>query len=497
MKDLKTIAKHQFFTLSISTGVIVIFLSLPALDSVRASLAAQLRLPTTLIWMPFLGLLVGLQYFLFRKCDSSITIPFRRLSQFAERGEQGFAFKNKSSSKEEDVIKHAIEAANLRAKEAQEQADELEDLLKQTQSELEKTRESKAKVEAELEKTDAIGRELRVENETLKASKTAIELTLENERKTKINIEVEKRTDEIYSQMEQAVSAAAMKHIWIPSLVQELKTPISIIRETSTRLSGSWSQASISQVNEQIELIREQSVAQLEILEDILSRKVETKREAVASVEVEPEAPQPVDPSAFPPPPQATSKPKLSLNIEAEEKPTIEAEEETVFEIEPEEPEIEFEVAEPEPIAKREAPKASPYALQQILKNLIEEFQPRCALTEISYSIDEDLEVEIEDDSLLELIHSLTECATSVARSGKVIIGVDLKTESIVFDIACIGVLAQQPNITSYAKAEQHARNLGGQISVETSSESELHLSFEYSLADSQASEQDAIEIDS
>lgn len=499
MKDLKTISKQQFLILSISTGVVVLFLSLSALDSTRAAISAQIRLPAGLLWLPTLGLLLGLQYFLFRRSDSCVTKPFRRLSQFAERGEQGFAFKNKSSNKEEDTIKHAIESANLRAKEAREQADELEELLKQTQTELDNTKESKGKIEAELEKSTTKCRELILESETLKAAKTAIELTLENERKTKIGVEVEKRTAEIYTQMEQAVSAASMKHIWIPSLVQELKTPISIIRETSTRLSGSWSQASMSQVNDQIELIRKQSVEQLELLDEILSRKVEERPKPKPtlsdSVEADTTGSQPVEaaePANFPPPEIESARPKLSLDLEPE------IEEEAEIEIESDEPEPPALEIGDEPVSEAETEtEDSPYALETLLKNLVEEFQPRCALTEISYTMDPDLEIEIEDGSLLELIHALADCATSVSRSGEIIIGVELRTKSIVFDIACVGVLAEQPNITSYARAEQHARNLGGQISVETVSHTELHLSFEYSLAGTDAAEPAAIDIDS
>ncbi|MBD5780581.1 hypothetical protein IEN85_13855 [Pelagicoccus sp. NFK12] len=487
MKDIKS-------TLSIHTAIAagatvsgLVFMSLPALAATRESLTASLGLSGQLnLWVPVGSLIAachGLAYFLSLK---KIARPLQKLATNASHCEHGFAFKTRSNSAEEDTIKHAIEANNLKTREAIQQAEELQEEVRDLKSQLEAAQFKIQTISAENEEAVQAVSELRVERETLKATNTALETTLENERKTKIGVEVEKRAEEIYAQMERAISAASLKSLWLPSFVQELKEPAALINEISGGLRDNCNNTPISTIAAQIEQIHKQAEKQLATLQAILDRqpadmKIDAPREPAAA-----------------PAPATTGEVEPELEEVVAEIATIEIEEETEDSFQAGHREIGLSVqAEPEATIEK-VPEENPYAVETVLQKIIEEFSPRAMDAHMSYTVDTDLGIEIADETLLGLMHSLTQAAVNSVEEGEITLGIDLTTEHLIFDVACEGDLTfSDPACVD--KANRLAVQLGGQIDIDRPSEKELHFSFAYPIGDEDGvgEEDDAVDIQS
>lgn len=466
MKDLKKTFTQHFLVSSSTSVAVLAFMALPSLEETRHHTATTLGASPSLLWIPATLLVIGFQYLSFKRSLTLVAHPLHRLMREAEHGEQGFAFKTRAKTKEEDGIKHAIEAANLRTREANEQAEELEAALEKIQKALSDEEQKAAAYQAKFEELDNATKGIRFEAETLKAAKTALELTLENERKSKIGAEVEKRAEEIYLQMERAVSAAATKSIWIPSLVHELKTPITLINELSAKLSRSWQERSLKEVGEEIETILIQSKAQLSLLDEILERQ---------PPQAKPEPPALDLPSTTIPDPAGdqTSQPEPESILEI----TADVQ---LHELEPDSSPLPIGLS---PQAKQNAePGPSDYALESVLGALVDEFSKQHADVHYSIALDKDLEIELEDPAMLALLHTLAECASHCTQEGEVVFGVELQTEALAFDVVCNGHLSPHIDPILLARAERNAKQLGGQIEIESTTSTELHLSFNYPL---------------
>ncbi|MBK1878923.1 hypothetical protein [Pelagicoccus mobilis] len=478
MKDLKKTFAQNFAVSAVSSAAILAFMNVPFLEGTRNSLGAS----PALLWVLAATLIIAIQFFTFRRSLKLVASPLNRLMKEAEHGEQGFAFKTRAKTKEEDGIKHAIEAANLRARESGDQAEELEAELEKTSQTLADETTKSATLQSRYDEIESSTRDIRVENETLKAAKTALELTLENERKSKVGAEVEKRTEEIYTQMERAVSAAAIKSVWIPSLVHELKTPITLINQLSSKLSTSWQERSLKEVGQEIEAIVAQSETQLSLLNEILERQppLEKPEPPALAVEPEDEAPQ-------------TEAPAVEPTFSSEQVPEPETIIEMTKDIELEEPEKE---EEPLAIGLETEPKQptetapSPHSLETILGNLVEEFSRKIVDVHYSISLDRDLDIELEDPTMLRLLRTLAESASHCTLEGEVVFGVDLQPENLVFDVVCNGKLNQQIDPVLISRAERDANELGGQIEIESTTATELHLSFNYPLGTPETSKE-------
>ncbi len=486
MKDLKS-------TLSIHTAIAtaatvsgLVFMALPALASTRESLTASLGLSGQLsLWVPvgsMIAVVHGLAYFLSVK---KIARPFQKLATNATLSEQGFAFKTRSNTSEEDTIKHAVEATNLKAREAQQLAEELEGEVHDLKSQLESAQFKIQTITSENQEAVKAVSELRVECETLKASKTALELTLENERKTKIGAEVEKRTDEIYAQMERAVAAASLKSLWLPTFVQELKEPAALINEISGGLRDNCSNTPISTIAEQIQQIHRQAEKQLTTLQAILDRQ---------PADMKIDAPRP---SEEPQEVAAPTRSEVAVTEVIAEVETMEAEEETEESLEAGHREIGLAVQEKAEAVEKQEPAENPYAVETVLQRIIEEFSPSAMDAHMSYTVDTDLGIEIADENLTALMRSLTKAAVNSVEEGEITLGIELTTEHLIFDVACEGDLTfSDPACVD--KANRLADQLGGQIDIDRPGEKELHFSFAYPIGeDSEANEEDVIEIQS
>ncbi|MDQ8179203.1 hypothetical protein [Pelagicoccus sp. SDUM812005] len=482
MKNLKSTLTVHTAIASAATVCSIAFMALPSLAAFRESLSAQLGLAGQLgLWLPVAATAAAAHGLAYVLSVRKIAAPFQKLATNASHCEQGFAFKTKSNTKEEDVIKHAIETNNLKTKEAQQVAEELEADLEQLKSKLEAAEakiESLGSAKASAEKAAS---ELRLRCETLNASKVALELTLENERKSKIGAEVEKRAEEIYSQMQKAVSAASLKSIWLPSFVHQLKGPASVINEISAGLRNNCSETPLTQIAAQIEQIHLQTEKQLATLQGILDTQV---------LEL---ASDPLPPQSK----QARSNEAINAIASEGQTPCDEDELDSEFDASPRQ----IGLAMPEPVrspARLESAEQpeSPHSIENVLGSIIDHFSPLAPDAHLSYTVDTELGIEIEDDTLLALMRALTQAAVNSVDEGEITLGVELTTEHLVFDIACEGdIVFSDPACID--KAGVHARKLGGHIDIDRPGENELHFSFSYPLEAPAPAEEDVIEIQS
>ncbi len=467
MRSAKTILVRHATIGAIGLALAIGFMTLPFLAAYREQLATMVGLSTAIIWAPLGVCLLGLHWLLLKRSISDIAEPLDQLVKEAEREGQNFAFKIKSKCQEEDALKRCIEAANLKAKEADDRAEEYETELAWTAEQLEASKQKAAHAELKLAENEQRSKDLYVENDRLNSSKLALELTLENERKSKVGVEVEKRSEEIYNQMERAVTAAAYKAIWIPSLVHELKTPISHIEERSSRLKENWSQTSFASINDELAYICQQAQAQLKLLDDILARQPSPVQEAPAKPET------PSQPKS-----DAPTKAKLAIAAKPEE-PTPAAPAAPSFEIPADSDAAPTEAA-PKPAQRiLHTAESSSLDLKTLLHDLANDFAKVSPDLNICLDIDPDIEVQIEDDTLFCLLQNMVGSAVEQLAEGDLTIGVDLHADHIDFDVACDG--PQKANrALDLTKAEILAEDLAGEIEVDAPSPSECHLSFRY-----------------
>jgi len=536
MKTLDKIAQRQFLVAALAASASLALVGHPSLKPILDGAAPWLKLPAQLHWLPALLILVGIQLLLLYNLKKRVSEPLNRLSKYAERGERDPHPKTKSHSAEETSIRRAINESYIKSEALEDESNELEEQLQESQSLLKSTVAAKRTLEIEIEETRASNQALRGEFDELRTAKTALEMTLESERRAKAGVEVERHVDQIYLQMERAIEAASLKRIWIPSTVQELRIPASVIAETVRQISRTGAQVSFAQLQEHIETIRQQSDAQIKVLERILSNETgsqgsetthdwhgfpggepeghRTEEEGILAIEETGSLEAPLEERQAELPSQPTHSQALAHTREPDSATAI-----ATAEPEPAEKakgresqtlsrpslklgsarhvsvaeakkrlKISEKVSQTE-LAAGEAPSEpdSTRSLEALLNELVEQFQPQCPFTELGYAIDPELDLRVEDKNLGALLEALFECASSLTRSGEIVIAADLQGDAIIFAIACSGQLAPQPRADSYSKAEQLARELDGEVTVEASSENELHLGFEYRLAASRS----------
>ncbi len=246
----------------------MLFLTTPYLEGSRAFIATSLGLDASGIWIPVSLILLIMTCTVLVRLIWLLANPISELAKRSERGQiGGYAFKKKSKSREEDALKHFIDSQSLKANEMEQQVEELEEEINRLNEEFDAF---SGKDEEQEQTIMELRKQLRSANnelETLKEDNTSLESALAMERNSKVGMEVEKRTGEIYAQMEKAMNQRASNTSWMPSVLQELKTPITIIKKTSKRLLDSWGEVSFSRLKDDIQEIDTQSDLQISILE--------------------------------------------------------------------------------------------------------------------------------------------------------------------------------------------------------------------------------------
>jgi len=311
----------------------------PCPPLIRETIAGLGGLAAEALWIPSIVLVVAVNYTILKIFKRTISEPLLHIAQEIELNKPGsYAFKSTSRNEEEKALKHFVESQSLRSTEMETQIDDLENERDHAKKDLEVALEKAARATQELEETLVAKAEIRETAERLKAKNTVFKQELDTERANKVGNEVQKRADEIYHQMERAVEAAAYKKIWLPSILEEVKTPAKLISDIATRIERSWDDTPLNKLKIEVEEINRHCDEQLRLLKAI------SNREAIAEAEIEERA------LAQNPAPKNEPIPVVEETIEAEPEPAIQPEA-TREQIEKEPP-----AANAEPSTEAEAP---------------------------------------------------------------------------------------------------------------------------------------------
>lgn len=528
MKEIQS----QIKTFTIASAALVLIavslLSIPALESIREAFAAKIGLSGSTLWIPIAGILAVFFFGIHKRLETTVANPIQALARHVREGESsGYNFRRKARNREEVALRGYIESHDLKISEVKEQRDELEKELKIACDERDIALSINNRQTTEIADLNRALKKLRVEAQTLAAAKEVLEASLESERKTKVGREVKLRAEEIYSQVERAVSEASARSIWIPNLLSQIETPTLLINDLSKRLESSWNELSLAKLSEEISKIREQSDLQCSLLEGVdpdgliaveppRSKPVETVEEApsrfqsgelligddiAANPETRPvypgsnsidpseeieESPQP---SPAEPVEAVTNAPSLVLEpTSPEEAITTEietADEERVPQEEPEaSPTAELDLTEaivseePESIEAQPDPETLS-ALQTLVFELVNDYSQEVEKISVEADLSDDLDVEVDEELLESVLSNLLEIAIYQWREGSVKLRVSRQDNQITFAVDSKG----KP--LAYGELDESQNNriasaLDRKIDVDMPSDSELRMRYRY-----------------
>ncbi len=252
------------------------FLALPALEPVRATLDDRLNLNPAALFIVALFLQSGVFAFAYLRVQHLIANPLVRLIQQVETNRLNSAFSPKSKIMEVDRFKYLLENRLLVAEKMEEQIKELETHAADLERTVAQTTSDRDSGRLDLKEKAKQIEELRLERLELQKIRADLEAAVEEGRNAQVDIEVGKRSDEIYAQMEKAVEATSYKSIWFPQLQRDLRTPAAIIQNTSHQLSENWDSSSFARLKSDVETLREQSDFLIEQIDRLAQTESET-----------------------------------------------------------------------------------------------------------------------------------------------------------------------------------------------------------------------------
>lgn len=236
-------------------------------EDARQAAADAIHRKQASLWFPLAGLILVTQGAFLYFSLTRISDPLESLAKKAENDRLGFSFQSKSKLAEEDRLQIALERLSLTIGELEQQSDHLDAKLEAAEQRQEETLSQLKHTEDEREANASIIKELQSDIEDLNTKNDKLERYLDEERKAKVCREVEKRTEEIYEQMERAVEASALKAIWVPHFVHEVKSSARNIHRLSDRLVSKFEELSLARIHTKLEEILEHSENQLKELD--------------------------------------------------------------------------------------------------------------------------------------------------------------------------------------------------------------------------------------
>ncbi len=263
-------ARATTLCLLLQAGALAL-IGLPALEPQRAFLISQLRLEPYGLWIILSIFLLLVSVVALCRLDKKAGEPLRDLSHQAQAGAPN-SLRHLSHCREEQILRDFIQQLSTRNSAHAERVSELEEELSKTADERDASLAKQAETETLLKDFARIRQELSIEKASLAAANQTLEQSLQLERRAKVGVEVERRSEEIYQQMERAISAAALRSIWLPNFVAELRTPITIIQGLARRMETHWDDTSLAHHHESLREILHQSEAQLKRLDETMSR---------------------------------------------------------------------------------------------------------------------------------------------------------------------------------------------------------------------------------
>lgn len=526
MKEIQNQIKHSLATCGILLIAAAAFMTIPFFEGGRAAVANAIGLAPDLLWLPISGILALSLYLAYVWLNATIAKPLNALADHIREGESSaYNLRARSRSKEEIAIKGYIDAHDQKVADVRDERDRFEKELKKTRNDCEAAQSKNDRQAGEIAELDRIQKKLRVESQSLSAANEVLETALETERKTKVGREVKRRTEEIYSQVERAVSEASARAIWIPNLLNKIETPTTLINELTKRLQDNWSDLPLSRIESEIAEIKKQSDLQCVLLETVepegilpIEVPLESELEEAEEFEEAPEASEysetligenaegqeasEEDSDAV-----SETEPESEATPNAEEIPESDTEvfalaptsEEEAIESEsddaPEEPvvidtesidELPFD-SESETAPKPEAIEAetqeidpdSLSALQALVFELVGDYANEVEKINVDAEFDEDIDIDVDEELLESVLSNLLEIAIYQWQEGNVKLRVYRKDEHITFAVDSSG----KP--LAYGELDESQNNriasaLDRKIDVDMPSDTELRMRYRY-----------------
>lgn len=271
MKKIKSILVLDLYLCLILQVAAIVFIALPQLSEIRVATATAIRLPLDLLWAPILGILLIVNLFIIVRAARHVADPINDLAKQTKLTTNSFAFKKRSHSWEEDVLKHYIEAQSVRREEMERDLESLELELEKAQQSLDHTvakAEEPGSTRASLEERLAA---LQEENASLKSRAQASDATTNAAAGANAPSEMERRANQLYEKMEAALAKASQTSAWSASLLQELKSPVASINTLAKRLNDAWADTTLARLKAGLKEIVDKSEEQLRRLDELIA----------------------------------------------------------------------------------------------------------------------------------------------------------------------------------------------------------------------------------
>ena len=525
MKSIKSIHTRYLLASTAIHSLLILFLALPALDEIRAKIAELGGLTQSSLWIPAIVLIVAVNYVILKLFKRTISEPILHVAKEIELNKPGtYAFKSISENAEEKALKHFVESQSLRTAEMEILIEDLEIERDQAMRELEVALEKTERSAKELVEALASKSDIRETAERLKAKNTVLKQELETARKQKVGNEVQKRADEIYAQMERAVESAAYKKIWLPSVLQELKTPAKIIRDLANRIDRSWGDTSLNKLKHEVDEISRQCVSQLKLLNEISKRELppveddQNLNTDSQSAIIEPEttvqttdekpviAPEPEAenpgmstiadenvsankiPESFATEPDENAKIDIVAKREIEDQPLPEPEEPAIPEKDKSTPivtevqiqddlEPETTVIISDPIIDDDTDSA----LEELISEIVEEYELLADAFTIELTKAGLLDADVDEEEIGSILSNLLEIALNQFSSGAIRLKAEQSNNFLELTVHCDG--QPNPNVgNDVAQANRIAAAMDQKVAIDMQKDNALYMHLKYGL---------------
>lgn len=246
--------------------VTVAFLSLPAFESARTSITAPFNLNGTHLALAVLVVVALLFAGIYLRLIRTVVEPVETLVRQAETNRLKETFAKESSVIEFVRLRFVLESQSQNIRDMEASLAEIESKWEWADERLEKAKEHNETKDKEIIQKNVLLDDLRNALKNLEAKNVELADQLEEEGKRNIEVEVDRRSDEIYEQMRKAVQESAFSSLWLPRFIQELTAGTKSIQRIADQLKSTWTDSSLSRMYEDITEISRQSAEQIALL---------------------------------------------------------------------------------------------------------------------------------------------------------------------------------------------------------------------------------------
>lgn len=263
MTSIKSTLARNFAVMILLLLAVFALLYLPALAPFRSDVAVKCNLTELGLSSAVILVLAGIYLLMGWRLNGILSVPLVDLVKRAESNLLNVSVGPKPKLMEANRLAFVIEAKATRVREIENLLDDSEHGVENAEKKVVELESKIAGLESASQESEKTIEDLRLQSWKLQELNKHLEKSVEEERQRKVGVEVEKRADEIYSQMERAVAASAMKSMWLPKILQEIKSPSSVIHSVVERLRNKWDDLSFSRIREDLLEVHRQSEKQM------------------------------------------------------------------------------------------------------------------------------------------------------------------------------------------------------------------------------------------